>query len=120
MRTQTTTTHPIHLRIAVLLIALVAALAGCSAAFNIEGSWQVTQTTGFGQAQQGAIITFNGQNANLYSPQDTYAVQTNNGTTQLTVTGMLGGTSTFDVTITDNNNITLSAGTTKIVLKRAG
>ena len=40
---------------------------------TIEGKWKSTGSYGFGQAQPGAIVAFDGINCNFFSPQDTYA-----------------------------------------------
>ncbi len=41
--------------------------------FSIEGKWKNIGSETFGQAQQGAIIVFDGINCNFFSPKDTYA-----------------------------------------------
>ena len=58
----------------VLICVLGVFLTACSFAesINIEGKWKVVSDSGFGQAQPGTIIAFDGTNCNLYSPSDTY------------------------------------------------
>ena len=39
--------------------------------FSIEGKWKSVGESGFGQAQPGAIVAFDGTNCNFFSPKDT-------------------------------------------------
>jgi|GEM_PF-2220302 len=91
--------------------------------FEIRGTWKSVGSTGWGQAQPGAIILFAEGQANLYSPQDTYAFYKDTSGYRLDVTGLLGGSSSFRVTIVDNDNIELYSGSgssAMVVLKRLG
>jgi len=81
---------------------------------SLEGSYKVLEGT-YGQAQKGAAIVFSGGHCNLLSPNDTYAF---NGS-ELTITGLLGGGGTFNVTF-DGNKVVLSAGSTEIILEKQG
>lgn len=74
---------------------------------TIEGKWKSVGDTGWGQAQPGAIVIFNGTEANLYSPRDTYALEKTSSGYLLTVTGLMGGSTTFSVKVVDANNIAL-------------
>jgi len=84
------------------------------ASFSIVGTWQVVGDQGFGQAQPGAIVMFNGTQCNIYSPQDTYMYS--NG--KISGTGLLGGNWSFLVNYKDNNNIDLVDSTLTISLSR--
>lgn len=100
-----------------------AGIAGASAqqAFAIEGKWKNTGEGQFGQMQPGAITTFDGKNCNVYSPNDTYAFYTENGKYRLDVTGLLGGTPSFTVTVIDNDHISMTTGSSDTVeLTRVG
>ena len=108
----------------VATVAIVITLAACSAgasSFSIEGKWKNTGSGGFGQMQPGAIVTFNGNNCNVYSPNDTYAFYSENGKYKLDVTGLLGGTPSFTVTVVDNDHISMTTGSSETVeLTRVG
>ncbi|MBQ9001577.1 MAG: hypothetical protein IJ087_06970 [Eggerthellaceae bacterium] len=108
----------------IIAIAIVITFAACSAgasSFSIEGKWKNTGSGGFGQMQPGAIVTFNGNNCNVYSPNDTYAFYSENGKYKLDVTGLLGGTPSFTVTVIDNNHISMTTGLSDVVeLTRVG
>lgn len=104
----------------VLAVVALVTMTACSGGFNIQGTWRSVGTTGWGQAQPGAVVVFNGQGqANLYSPVDTYAFSKNGNSYSLSVTGMLGGTTTFRVEVIDNNHIDLYSGSTlRVKLER--
>jgi len=84
------------------------------ASFSIVGTWQVVGNQGFGQAQPGAIVMFNGTQCNIYSPQDTYMYS--NG--KISGTGLLGGNWSFLVNYKDDNDIDLVDSTMTISLSR--
>lgn len=88
--------------------------------FIIEGKWKSVGTYGFGQAQPGAIVTFDGVHCNLYSPSDTYAFYKSGDTFVLDCTGVLSGTEKFTVKIVDDNNIDLYSGGLVTELTRVG
>ena len=54
-------------------IILLAVFNGNNNSFSIEGKWKNTGTYGYGMAQPGSIIAFDGEHCNFYSPSDTYA-----------------------------------------------
>lgn len=122
----TTMQPPIRLRgariaIAVLVTCLLAACGGAS--FSIRGSWKSVGETGWGQAQPGAIVRFGDGEANLYSPRDTYALTRDGDGYRLEVTGLLGGSATFALTVVDDDTIQLRSGGADepvMVLKRVG
>jgi hypothetical protein len=91
-----------------------------AASFDILGKWKVVGGSGYGQAQANAIVQFAPESVNLFSPQDTWAVYEEGGALKLTVTGLLGGGSTFVVTVTDDDNIELATGGANVVLRRVG
>lgn len=66
--------------------------------FSIEGKWKSVGEYGFGQAQPGAIVIFDGTNANFFSPQDTYAVYQDGDEYKLDATSFMS-TSTVTLTI---------------------
>jgi hypothetical protein len=103
-----------------LIVSLIFILAACGG-FDIKGNWKVVGGTGSGQMQRDAVIVFDGDNCNVYSPNDTYAFYEDDGAYKLDVTGLLGGNLSFDVEVKDKNNIELSSdGEVKAELKRVG
>jgi len=89
--------------------------------FAIEGKWKNVGAYTFGQAQQGAIIIFNGTNCNFYSPQDTYAFYKNGNGYQLDVTSFLFAENlSFMVNIIDHDNIEIFNGSNTIQMRRVG
>ena len=122
------------LGVLVIVLAMGFALVACGSgsttggagapakqSFAIEGKWKNTGSGQFGQMQPGAIITFDGKNCNVYSPNDTYAFYTENGQYRLDVTGLLGGTPSFTVTVIDNDHISMTTGASDTVeLTRVG
>jgi hypothetical protein len=94
-----------------MAVMLVVPLVGCK---NMEGSYRVIEGS-WGQAQSGAAIVFDNGHCNLYSPNDTYVFDDN----ELTVTGLLGGSITFEVTFIEDT-VELHDGMTKLVLQRQG
>lgn len=87
--------------------------------FSIEGKWKSIGEYGFGQAQPGAIVAFDGVNCNFYSPSDTYAFYQENGKWRLDCTDFLfAETVCFTVEIIDNDNIHIYYGSSVTELKR--
>ena len=119
---QAKTKRPIWVAvIAALVIVIVAViLKACSGgSFSIEGEWKSTGATGFGQAQPGAIVVFDGKNCNFYSPSDTYAFYKSNGQYVLDITGLLFAENlSFTVDVIDRNHITITNGIVDTELTR--
>ena len=108
-------------RILVVVLTLIIgmSLSACGG-FKIEGTWKQTGDATWGQAQKGAIINFksNGQ-ANLFSPSDSYAFYKQGDSYRLDVTGLLGGSSSFDVEVVNKDKIELrQGGQLKVTLER--
>lgn len=79
--------------------------------FSIVGKWKSVGSYGFGQAQPGAIVVFNGTNCNFYSPQDTYAFYRNGDNYELDCTSFMStDTVSFTVKTVDENNIDVLHG----------
>lgn len=78
--------------------------------YIIEGKWKSIGSYGFGQAQPGAVVTFDGVHCNLYSPSDTYAFYKSGDKFILDCTSALSGTVSFTVKIVDENHIDLYNG----------
>ena len=103
-----------------ITLTLVACGSGASS-FSIEGKWKNTGTGTYGQMQSGAIVTFDGKNCNVFSSGDTYAFYKEDGAYRLDVTGLLGGSPSFAVTIIDNDHISMTTGSsTTVELTRVG
>ncbi len=78
--------------------------------FSLTGTWKSVGSYGFGQAQPGALITFDGTYCNFYSPRDTYALYQNNGKLTFDVTSFLFRENlSFEVQVIDNNHINIIA-----------
>lgn len=87
--------------------------------FWIEGSWKSIGEYGFGQAQPGAIVAFDGTHCNFFSPYDTYVFYKEDGEYQLDCTSMLfSDTLNFMVEIIDENNINIYSDSAVTELKR--
>ena len=87
--------------------------------FYIEGKWKSVGSEGFGQAQPGAIVVFDGNHCNFFSPQDTYAFYNDGGQYILDCTSFMSTDSlTFAVTVADNDKIEIGYGDTITQLKR--
>lgn len=87
--------------------------------FAIEGSWLSVGSEGFGQAQPGMTVTFDGTHCNFYSPYDTYAFYQENGQWKLDCTSFLfSETLTFTVEIVDSDTINIYSGTICTELER--
>lgn len=76
--------------------------------YDIIGKWKNIGDKGFGQAQPGAIIIFDGERCNFYSPNDTYAFYNDGNKYVLDVTSPLAESLSFTVNIIDDNNISIS------------
>jgi hypothetical protein len=87
--------------------------------FAIEGKWKSVGDHGFGQAQPGAIVVFDGVNCNFYSPQDTYAFYEDGGGYRLDVTSLLFAENlSFAVKLIDRDQIEIDYGWDVTSLKR--
>ena len=87
--------------------------------FSIEGKWKSVGESGFGQAQPGAIVTFDGTNYNFFSPKDTYALYQDGDTYKLDVTSYLfSDTLTFTVNTIDEDHIVITSGQMVTELER--
>lgn len=74
--------------------------------FSIEGKWKSVGSYGFGQAQSGAIVVFDGTNCNFFSPKDTYAFSKDGDNYKLECTSFMStDTLTFTVKTVDEDNI---------------
>lgn len=90
--------------------------------FSLTGTWKSVGSYGFGQAQPGALITFDGTYCNFYSPRDTYALYQNNGKLTFDVTSFIFRENlSFEVQIIDDNYIKIIYDPSHITeLKRVG
>lgn len=87
--------------------------------FSIEGKWKSVGDSGFGQAQPGAIVAFDGTNCNFFSPKDTYAIYQDGDTYKLDVTSYLfADTLTFTVNTINEDHIVITSGQTVTELER--
>ena len=90
-----------------------------ASSFTIEGKWKSVGSEGFGQAQPGSIVSFNGTNCNFFSPSDTYAFYKSGSSYVLDVTSVLTSKNlTFTVKIIDNDNIEVTGSGRTTTLKR--
>ena len=89
--------------------------------FSIVGTWKSSGESGFGQAQPGAIVVFDGANCNFFSPMDTYAFYMEDGVYRLDLTSFLFADNlSFTVKIIDENQIEVNTGSSPTILKRVG
>ena len=89
--------------------------------FSIEGTWQSIGETGFGQAQPGNTVTFDGDTCTFYSPKDRYVIYREDGILYLECTSFIfSDTLKFTVEILDENRIEIRYGSTTTVLERLG
>ena len=87
--------------------------------FTIEGKWKSIGSYGFGQAQPGAIVVFNGTNCNFFSPQDTYAFYQDGNNYKLETTSFMStDTLSFTVKIIDSDHIDIYRGDNITELER--
>ncbi len=100
--------------------ALLLALAGCFAQpFEIGGAWKSVGDQAWGVVAPGTVVRF-GDTVNLFSPWDTWLYEEDGpGGGELTVTGLLGGTYTFDVNVIDNDHIELVRDSYTLELERS-
>ena len=75
------------------------------ASYDITGKWKSVGDSGFGQAQPRAIVVFDGNNCNFYSPKDTYAFYKEDDRYVLDITSVLGESLSQSVNIIDDDNI---------------
>lgn len=87
--------------------------------FSIEGKWKSVGSYGFGQAQPGAIVAFDGTNCNFFSPSDTYTFYTDGDDYRLECTSFMStSTAAFTVKIIDANHIDVYYGDNITELQR--
>ena len=87
--------------------------------FYLEGKWKSVGDYGFGQAQPGAIVVFDGVHCNFYSPSDTYALYQEDGQWRLDCTDFLFAvTVSFTVEVINNDHIYVYYGSDPTELKR--
>ena len=111
----------------IILILLSLLLTACGGnkpsvtmdGFTIEGKWKSIGSYGFGQAQPGAIVVFNGTNCNFFSPQDTYAFYQDGNNYKLETTSFMStDTLSFTVKIIDSDHIDIYRGDNITELER--
>lgn len=73
--------------------------------YDITGKWESVDESGFGQAQPGAVIVFDGNRCNFYSPNDTYAFSFDGEKYVLNLTTPLGESLEKTVHIIDDDNV---------------
>jgi len=73
--------------------------------YSIYGKWKNIGEGTYGQAQKGAIIVFDGNNCNFFSPSDTYAFYEDGDWYRLDCTSPFADTVTFTVKTIDDNHI---------------
>lgn len=78
--------------------------------YDITGKWKNVGDSGFGQAQPGSIVIFDGNRCNYYNPNDTYAFYKEDDRYVLDITSVLGKSLSQTVNIIDDDNIEI-AGT---------
>ena len=87
--------------------------------FSLVGTWQSVGDTGFGQAQPGAIIRFDEDTCNFYSPNDSYVLYQRDGQVYLECTSYIfAETLTFPVDASDPNLVRITYGGTVTTLQR--
>lgn len=87
--------------------------------FSIEGKWKSVGSYGFGQAQPGAIVAFDGTNCNFFSPSDTYAFYADGDNYRLECTSFMStSTAAFTVKIIDADHIDVYYGDNVTELQR--
>ena len=96
-----------------LIIVILLALVGCAGggSFDIAGKWKNTGSDGFGQAQPGSIVVFDGTNCNFYSPSDTYAFYKDGNHYTLDVTSFLFSDNlSLTVNVKDKDHVEITNG----------
>lgn len=87
--------------------------------FSIEGKWKSVGSYGFGQAQPGTIVAFDGTNCNFFSPSDTYAFYVDGDDYRLECTSFMStSTAAFTVKIIDSDHIDVYYGDNVTELQR--
>lgn len=101
-------------------LALALALSGCGGEpFEIGGAWKSVGDQSWGVVAPGTVVRF-GDTVNLFSPWDTWLYEEDGADGgELTVTGALGGTYSFDVHVIDNDHIELTRGSYALELERS-
>lgn len=103
------------------LIVVALLVFNNNSAFAIDGTWKSVGSEGFGQAQPGAVVVFDGKNCNFYSPEDTYAFYKEGHNYYLDVTSKLFAENlSFAVKVIDKNQIEIMSGSLTTILKRVG
>lgn len=103
----------------VLLLVLCIPLTGCSSKFSIVGKWKSTGSYGFGQAQPGAIVVFEENYCNFFSPRDTYTFYQDGKDYRLETTSFMSTASlSFTVKVKDKNHIEIYYNGTTTELQR--
>lgn len=108
---------------AVIIIGVIFFLIfrGVNSSFSIEGKWKNTGTDGYGIAQPGTIISFDGEHCNFYSPSDTYAFYKDKNGYHFDLTSFLfGENESFSVKVVNKDHIELHRGSKTIELTRVG
>ena len=101
-----------------LLCVMCLLLSSCGG-FSIVGTWRSVGSYGFGQAQPGAIVTFDKDTCNFFSPMDTYLLTKEEGQYWLNTTSLLGISSmSFKLDVVDNDHIKVYYNGTTTELKR--
>ena len=107
--------------VVLLLVVTLLSVVACSGvgSFQIEGKWKNTGSDGFGQAQPGSIVVFDGTNCNFYSPSDTYAFYKEGNHYVLDLTSFLFGENlSFTVNVKDKNHMTITDGDWSVEMTR--
>lgn len=81
--------------------------------YDITGRWKSIGESGFGQAQPGAVIVFDGNRCNFYSPSDTYTFYLDGDRYVLEFTTSLGESLGETVNIIDDDNIEIAGASLK-------
>ena len=103
----------------ILIFSFCGIMSACSESeFELQGKWKNIGTEGFGQAQPGSIVVFDGAHCNLYSPADTYAFYMDNGKYVLEINGLLGGNFSFTIEVLNKDNIRMSRDGKAIEFRR--
>ena len=103
----------------VALLFITVTLTACgSSKFSIEGKWKNTGTATYNQIQSGSIIVFNGNECNVLSPRDTYALSKEGDKYRLDLTALLGGDVSLYINVVDNDHIELDTPQGLVTLTR--
>ncbi|MBP5159567.1 MAG: hypothetical protein ILP10_04645 [Lachnospiraceae bacterium] len=86
---------------------------------SLVGVWQSVGEEGFGQAQPGAIVTFEADTCNFFSPSDTYELYMKDGKTILACTSYIfAETLEFTVKMDGENKVTIKGSGVTTILRR--